>query len=291
MHTVVIIEPHPLFRLGLRQLLNDALPQLSVEGHDYTSLEASADSRPGTCDLLLLAVAPDRSSEQLAHAAVRCFSPRRILLMTDPEYVSGNDIALPDNVAGYVPKAAPPEILQASVRLVLAGGTCFPPSSNSTATRLELNDTPAAPTAAINLTTDPARYEPAKWGPPGASAPSIVASPVADSAPATPAAAEDAPETDECEFSAPMKPGSAAHRESQLLGLTPRQYEVLVLLARGYPMKKVGRALNISVATAKAHTETLYQRLDVHNRNAAVYEAVSRGATLGWARMKGEPTE
>jgi len=88
-----------------------------------------------------------------------------------------------------------------------------------------------------------------------------------------------------------MKPGSAAHRESQLLGLTPRQYEVLVLLARGYPMKKVGRTLNISVATAKAHTETLYQRLDVHNRNAAVYTAVSRGATLGWANMKGAQPE
>lgn len=70
--------------------------------------------------------------------------------------------------------------------------------------------------------------------------------------------------------------------EWEMLGLTRRQYEVLVLLARGYPMKTVGRYLNISVATAKAHTETLYQRLDVHNRNAAVYAAVSRGATLGW---------
>ncbi|MBC2769540.1 response regulator transcription factor [Pusillimonas sp. 7-48] len=62
----------------------------------------------------------------------------------------------------------------------------------------------------------------------------------------------------------------------------------LVLLARGYPMKTVGRCLNISVATAKAHTETLYQRLDVHNRNAAVYAAVSRGAKLGWACMGGD---
>src|SRR3546814_19901066 len=78
--------------------------------------------------------------------------------------------------------------------------------------------------------------------------------------------------------------------ESEMLGLTPRQYEVLVLLARGYPMKTVGRYLNISVATAKAHTETLYQRLDVHNRNAAVYAAVSRGAKLGWASIS-EPSE
>ncbi|MDX3893314.1 response regulator transcription factor [Pusillimonas sp.] len=79
-----------------------------------------------------------------------------------------------------------------------------------------------------------------------------------------------------------------AHAESEMLGLTPRQYEVLVLLARGYPMKTVGRYLNISVATAKAHTETLYQRLDVHNRNAAVYAAVSRGAKLGWTCIGGQ---
>lgn len=70
--------------------------------------------------------------------------------------------------------------------------------------------------------------------------------------------------------------------EAQMLGLTPRQYEVLVLLARGYPMKTVGRHMNISVATAKAHTESLYQRLEVKNRNAAVYTAIARGATLGW---------
>ena len=70
-----------------------------------------------------------------------------------------------------------------------------------------------------------------------------------------------------------------------MLHITPRQYEVLVLLARGYPMKTVSRHLNISVATAKAHTETLYQRLGAHNRNQAIYAAISRGATLGWHRL------
>jgi len=74
--------------------------------------------------------------------------------------------------------------------------------------------------------------------------------------------------------------------ESELLGLTPRQYEVLVLLSKGYPIKTVGRTMNISAATAKAHAEALYQRLDVNSRNAAVYKAISRGATLGWTMAK-----
>nr|WP_255592445.1 LuxR C-terminal-related transcriptional regulator [Bordetella sp. BOR01] len=74
-------------------------------------------------------------------------------------------------------------------------------------------------------------------------------------------------------------------QESEALGLTPRQYEVLVLLARGHTLKAIGRHLNIAVATAKVHAETVYQRLQVHNRNEAVYAAITRGATLGWPAM------
>nr|WP_242697499.1 LuxR C-terminal-related transcriptional regulator [Bordetella petrii] len=78
------------------------------------------------------------------------------------------------------------------------------------------------------------------------------------------------------------------HQEGQALGLTPRQYEVLVLLARGYTLKAIGRDLNIAVTTAKVHAETVYQRLHVHNRTEAVYAAISRGATLGWPAMARE---
>lgn len=58
------------------------------------------------------------------------------------------------------------------------------------------------------------------------------------------------------------------------------------MLSKGYPIKTVGRAMNISAATAKAHAEALYQRLDVNSRNAAVYKAILRGATLGWTMDK-----
>ncbi|MGP1613859.1 MAG: response regulator transcription factor, partial [Pollutimonas bauzanensis] len=168
----------------------------------------------------------------------RAYSPKAMLLLSESSEMPQSVKGLPPSVAGYVLKNVPPEVLQASVRLVLAGGTCFPLRPN------------------INKATQSLMplYEPVKWPPPAEVKSKIV------------------PE---------------ANSECQMLGLTPRQYEVLVLLARGYPMKTVGRYLNISVATAKAHTETLYQRLDVHNRNAAVYAAVSRGATLGWASISG----
>lgn len=270
MRTVVIVEPHPLFRLGLRQLLSDVLPEASLEGYDYSALGSREGSSTETCDLLLLSVVPGKRVSELAGSAAKRFSPSKILLLADSEALSESMGELPACVAGAVPKEAPPEILQTSVKLVLAGGSCFPASAQRTEPEVAtLNST--AP-AAVEVAAP--SYEPVKWM--GAGKPAAVAAATPDT------------DSSECEFSTPMRPGSAAHRESQLLGLTPRQYEVLVLLARGYPMKKVGRALNISVATAKAHTETLYQRLDVHNRNAAVYAAVSRGATLGWANVAGQ---
>ncbi|CAM4071104.1 HTH luxR-type domain-containing protein [Bordetella tumbae] len=77
-------------------------------------------------------------------------------------------------------------------------------------------------------------------------------------------------------------------KESKALGLTPRQYEVLVLLARGYTLKTIARHLSIAAATAKVHAETVYQRLHVHNRTEAIYAAISRGATLGWSNITRE---
>lgn len=68
--------------------------------------------------------------------------------------------------------------------------------------------------------------------------------------------------------------------EARMLGITPRQYEVLVLLAQGYPIKLICRRLDISIATTKGHLEALYQRLGVHNRNEAVFVAMAQGATL-----------
>ena len=70
--------------------------------------------------------------------------------------------------------------------------------------------------------------------------------------------------------------------EVNSFGGRERQYEVLVLLARGYPIKTVSRMLNISVATVKSHACTLYQRLKVRNKGEAVYAALQRGATLEW---------
>ncbi|WP_420997862.1 response regulator transcription factor [Cupriavidus sp. 30B13] len=78
-------------------------------------------------------------------------------------------------------------------------------------------------------------------------------------------------------------------REARMLQLTPRQYEVLVLLSRGYPLKTVGRLLDISVTTVKSHVALLYQRLQVSSRNEAIHAARQRGARFPASRSRTRP--
>ncbi|EIU8828214.1 response regulator transcription factor [Salmonella enterica] len=51
--------------------------------------------------------------------------------------------------------------------------------------------------------------------------------------------------------------------------LSACQREILQMLAAGESNKQIGRALNISTGTVKAHLESLYRRLDVKNRTQA----------------------
>ena len=59
--------------------------------------------------------------------------------------------------------------------------------------------------------------------------------------------------------------------------LSPREHEVLVLIAEGLSAPAVGERLHVSPATVKSHLKTLYEKLGVSDRAAAVAEAMRRG--------------
>jgi LuxR family maltose regulon positive regulatory protein len=52
--------------------------------------------------------------------------------------------------------------------------------------------------------------------------------------------------------------------------LTPRQTEILTLLAQGLYYKEVAAALGISQSTVRAHAHMTYQRLQVRSRSQAI---------------------
>ena len=59
--------------------------------------------------------------------------------------------------------------------------------------------------------------------------------------------------------------------------LTPREHDVLVLMAEGASNKAIARQLGISVHTAKFHVGSLLDKLDATGRTDAVAHAARRG--------------
>ena len=64
------------------------------------------------------------------------------------------------------------------------------------------------------------------------------------------------------------------------LGLTPREKDVLVLLAEGASNKAIARQLWISIHTAKFHVGSILGKLGVSTRAEAVAMGIRRGLVL-----------
>jgi DNA-binding NarL/FixJ family response regulator len=59
--------------------------------------------------------------------------------------------------------------------------------------------------------------------------------------------------------------------------LTPREQEVMRLLAEGRTVREVASELSLSVKTVEAHKLNLMRKLDIHNRTSLIEAAVQRG--------------
>jgi DNA-binding NarL/FixJ family response regulator len=67
------------------------------------------------------------------------------------------------------------------------------------------------------------------------------------------------------------------HRRVHAGGLSSREVEVLVLLARGMTKKQIARDLTISAKTVSAHVEHIYAKLGVCSRSGAALFAMRHG--------------
>ena len=61
------------------------------------------------------------------------------------------------------------------------------------------------------------------------------------------------------------------------VGITPRQLEILDLLAEGLPNKVICQRLSLSEDTVKTHLKALFSSLDCHNRTECVTQARKLG--------------
>ncbi len=75
----------------------------------------------------------------------------------------------------------------------------------------------------------------------------------------------------------PAMAGKLAAHVRQHSALSPRETEVLRLLAEGRSNRDIGTALSISEGTVKLHVNNLFAKLDVSSRTEAVHVALKRG--------------
>ena len=59
--------------------------------------------------------------------------------------------------------------------------------------------------------------------------------------------------------------------------LSPREQEVLMMIARGFSYAEIARLQSVSVHTVQTHIKNLYSKLSVHSKNEAVFEASRLG--------------
>jgi DNA-binding NarL/FixJ family response regulator len=69
----------------------------------------------------------------------------------------------------------------------------------------------------------------------------------------------------------------AVFRQDKLMGISPREKEVLQLLFEGLSYSDIARRLDISLQSVKSHQQNIYRKLDAGSRGEAVYRALARG--------------
>ena len=57
------------------------------------------------------------------------------------------------------------------------------------------------------------------------------------------------------------------------LGISKREYEILLKISEGFSNKEIGEALFVSESTVKSHISNLFSKLDVKRRTQALQRA------------------
>jgi DNA-binding NarL/FixJ family response regulator len=79
------------------------------------------------------------------------------------------------------------------------------------------------------------------------------------------------------EVAAAPEPAAPLRPSADIPLLSPREHEVLMLIARGFSYAEIARLQSVSVHTVQTHIKNLYSKLSVHSKNEAVFEASRLG--------------
>ncbi|WP_317206480.1 response regulator transcription factor [Allomuricauda sp. M10] len=69
------------------------------------------------------------------------------------------------------------------------------------------------------------------------------------------------------------KPTQIDHKKIEALGISKREYEVLILISKGMSNKEIADSLFVSESTVKTHVSNLLLKLDAERRTQAIKKA------------------
>lgn len=265
---VMLVDDQRLVRGGLSMLVNsqpdlqvvmeadDGLAAIDVFDRMVSEGQAPQvilmDVRMPHCDGL---EAARRILERDAQRGVAEEERVRIIMLTTfdiDEYVYS---AVRAGASGFLLKDTPPEQLLEAIRTVHRGDAVIAPSATRRLLEhmIPVLDSPAA-------------------------APAAPAVPVAESVPVTPPATSELPKATfiPAEHASFEPVQDYPHREL-IEQLSPREFEVLGLIARGLSNAEITRELVLSEATVKTHVSHVLAKLGARDRVQAVIMAYEAG--------------
>ncbi|TSE30070.1 response regulator [Tepidimonas taiwanensis] len=236
-----LVDDHTLFRRGLRALLEQA-GQLRVCGEAGDIGEALRALRDIEVDVILLDNHLPGVRGVDAIASLREVAGAvRIVMLTVSEDAEDLAAALRAGADGYLLKTAELDQLCDAVERAMEGDSVIsPPMLNKLV--------------------------------------SLMRQPAENGVPSVPASAGDMAEAAGHQHVTPIPaPAPPPPPPSALDGLSEREREILILIARGQSNKMIARALDIAETTVKIHVQHILRKLNVTSRVQAAVLAVNHG--------------
>ena len=235
--TVVIADDQALVRGGFRLILKAAGIEVAAEAADGEQAVAAVLAHRPDVVLMDVRMPVMDGIEATRRILASGAGPTRIIILTTFDLDEYVYAALAAGASGFLLKDVTPEHLVAAVQLVRTGDALLAPSI----TRRLVERFAAGPGSAGG---------PAAGGP---------------------AAGETVPGR------GTGKPGTAGGSGCDLAALTPRELEVLGLVARGMSNAEIAAELILSEATVKTHVARILTKLALRDRVQAVVLAYETG--------------
>lgn len=210
---LLVVDDHPLFRVGLWHLLNQLADQIEIVEASNVGQAQEHLGRNGPFDIVLVdLLLPGTEGFESIRTICKKLASTPVVVISVKERAEDVRGAINAGAKGYIPKSSSPEVLVQALKLVLSGGVYLPPHL------LGVSQT-ASGEAAESSRPD-------------------------------------------------LFPAHGA-----LGRLTPRQRQVLALLAEGKSNKEIASELGLAAGTVKIHVSSIFKALNVNNRTLAVIAA------------------